>query len=216
MQNQWSSDIYQDKAAFFDRQIDAPWAANAYGLEEYAKLERLRAELGPFAGLRVLEPGCGSGRLTEVLSDWVGSTGRVVALDISPKMVARARQRLTGRDNVRVDHVALEDLAFTPSSFDVVLHHQVFPHYHDPACALRITNRALRPGGAVVVMHFITLGEINDTHRKAGTAVEKDMLPPPDKMHRLFAEAGLRVNFIKNDDQGFFLSGRRGKENREA
>jgi ubiquinone/menaquinone biosynthesis C-methylase UbiE len=207
MQHHLPIDSYQAKAAFFDSQIDAPWASEEYGPREYAKLNRLRAELGSLSGGRVLEPGCGSGRLTEVLSDWVGPAGRVEALDISPKMVARARQRLAGRDNVNVAHIALEDLVFTPSSFDVVLHHQVFPHYHDPARALRITARALRPGGSVVVIHFIPMAEINDTHRKAGTAVENDMIPPPDQMHRLFAEAGLMVNFIKNDELGFFLSG---------
>ena len=202
----WTSNPYLDKIVYFDSQIDAPWAANEFGPEEWKKLERLRAELGLLQGKILLEPGCGTGRLTQVLSNWIGPSGRVTALDISPKMTDRASLRLAGRTNVTLLKTALEDLKLEPASFDIVLHHQVFPHYHDKARALDITARAVKPGGLVIVFHFIDMARINDTHRKAGTPVERDLMPPQDEMRRLFAAAGLTVKFVTDDELGFFLS----------
>ena len=57
---------------------------------------------------RVLDAGCGSGRVTEVLAERL-PRGRVVALDGSPAMVEAARDRLTRFDD-RVDYV-VADLA---------------------------------------------------------------------------------------------------------
>lgn len=65
----------RDKAKFFDAQAGADWAADEYGEVERPKLERLlkQSELGP--GQRVLEPGCGTGRLSQVLAQVVAPPG---------------------------------------------------------------------------------------------------------------------------------------------
>ena len=56
---------------------------------------------------------------------------------------------------------------------------------------------------------FINMDEINDTHRKAGTAVENDMAPSPEDLRLMFSTAGLDVDFLLNDEKGFFLCARR-------
>jgi 3-polyprenyl-4-hydroxybenzoate decarboxylase len=55
--------------------------------------------------------------------------------------------------------------------------HQVFPHFDDQEHAAEIIARCLRAGGRLVILHLISRREINDLHRKAGTAVAQDMLP---------------------------------------
>ena len=204
-------DPYQKKADFFDAQVESPWAVDEYGPDELARLARLKAELKPLSGKAILEPGCGTGRLTSILSDWVGPFGNVTALDISRGMTDRARQRLAGRGNVRLINGSLEELEPNPASFDAVLHHQVFPHYNDKAQALEITARAVKPGGRVIVFHFINMAQINDTHRKAGTAVEEDMMPQEDEMRHMFEAAGLVAKFVIDDEEGFFLGAFRPK-----
>ncbi|MCA1906066.1 MAG: class I SAM-dependent methyltransferase [Desulfarculus sp.] len=197
------------KAAFFDAQVDAPWAAMDYGEAERPKLERLlrESELGP--GQRVLEPGCGTGRLTEVLAGVVGDGGLVLALDISPAMVKACARRVARWPQVRTLCTALEDLREPPDSFDRVICHQVFPHFDDQLAALRRMTGMLRPGGVLVVAHFINSHEINDTHRKAGTVVEGDLLPPPETMRRMVTEAGLVLEWQADDGLGYFLKARR-------
>lgn len=199
----------QAKAEFFDAQVESPWAALEYGEAERPKLERLlrEAELG--LGQRVLEPGCGTGRLTEVLARVVGSEGVVLALDISPAMTEACARRVADLIQARVLCAALEDLEQPAASFDRVVCHQVFPHFDDQPAALGRLAGLLRPGGVLVVAHFINSHEINDTHRKAGTVVEGDLLPPPEVMRRMVAEAGLVLEWQADDGLGYFLKARR-------
>jgi SAM-dependent methyltransferase len=197
---------YKAKAAYFDKNVGAPWAAAEYGPEETAKLDRLFQHTGSLKGLKVLEPGCGTGRLTEILSDRVGEKGSVTALDISALMVKEARHRIATRENVEIDVCPVEDFPFEGNLYDLILCHQVFPHFENKKKALKILYEALKPDGKLIIIHFINLGAINDRHRKAGTAVEKDMMPGEDEMRRLFTEAGLQIAFIRDDHLGYFLS----------
>ena len=77
--------------------------------------------LGPYVreGMTVLEPGPGMGFFTLALARLVGPSGRVVAVDIQPRMLASLRRRaaragLLGRLDVRLvssDTLGLDDLA---------------------------------------------------------------------------------------------------------
>ena len=174
--------MYEAKAAYFDANCEAPWAAAEYGPEELTKLGRLFAHTGPLEGLRVLEPGCGTGRLTEILSDHVGPTGVVVALDISPMMAEAARGRAATRENVEIYLGAAEEFPMEKEEYDLIVCHQVFPHFEDKKKILTSLSNALKPEGRFIVIHFINFDEINDRHRKAGTAVETDMMPEQDEM----------------------------------
>jgi len=198
----------QAKAEFFDAQVAAGWAAEEYGDTERPKLERLlqQSELQP--GHWVLEPGCGTGRLSEVLAQVVGPTGHLVATDISQGMVAACRKRVAGLSWVRVERIAVENLRAPAASFHRVVCHQVFPHFDDQPAALAHLVKLLKPGGVLTVVHFMPSAVINDTHRKAGTVVEKDMLPPPEEMRRMMEHAGLELESLVDDELGYLLKAR--------
>jgi len=204
-ENETSINMYDSKAAFFDAQVEAPWAADTYSPDEMAKLDWLFAHIGPLQGMKILEPGCGTGRLTEILARQVGPKGHVLALDISPKMIAAAKQRLKNHRNVDLQAKAVEDVSLTSRHFDLVLCHQVFPHLQDKRKCLREFADALRPAGRIVLYHFINLDQINDVHRKAGTVVENDMMPDTKEMEPLFTHAGLKIDDIRDDEKGYFL-----------
>lgn len=199
---------YKAKAAYFDENATAPWAAAEYGPEEQKKLARLFRYTGSLKGLKVLEPGCGTGRLTEILTDLVGPEGRVTALDISSRMVAAARRRTLGKKNVEIHQTAVEDFALAGDEYDLILCHQVFPHFEDSGSVLILLAKALKVDGRLMVVHFINFEEINDTHRKASTAVAMDMMPEEVEMCHLCDKAGLEVGFILDDHLGYFLSAR--------
>ncbi|MBW2624028.1 MAG: class I SAM-dependent methyltransferase [Deltaproteobacteria bacterium] len=201
--------MYKAKTAYFDESADAPWAATEYGPDEIIKLERLFKHTGSLSGCKVLEPGCGTGRLTEILSDRVGNEGSVAALDISPMMVAEARRRTATRQNVEIYLGPLEEFPMNENSYDLIICHQVFPHFEDKKKALIALSEALKPDGTISVIHFINFKEINDMHRKAGTAVEMDVMPEQNEMRRLFNEVGMEVAFILDDHLGYFLSASR-------
>jgi len=197
--------MYLEKAVFFDAQADAAWAADQYNVDELKKLDSLFHETGSLRGKRVLEPGCGTGRLSEILCRKVGDKGRVVAMDISPAMVEAAKKRVKGVANIElfVSQVELFDLP--GEKFDLILCHQVFPHMENKDACLGKFHRLLSPGGKVVIFHFIDLEEINNVHRKAGTVIENDMMPDTLEMERLFNGAGFTIEFIRNGGDGYFL-----------
>jgi trans-aconitate 2-methyltransferase len=97
-----------------------------------------------------LDLGCGSGRLTAELAGRLPS-GRVIAVDSSPSMIATAREALVPHFGERItliesDLLALEmdsvaDLAFSTATFHWVLDH---------ARLFRVIHRALKPGGRLV------------------------------------------------------------------
>jgi ubiquinone/menaquinone biosynthesis C-methylase UbiE len=196
---------YKEKIHYFDSQVKAPWSFQEYGEDERKKLDRFFQYTGPLTGFHILEPGCGTGRLTEILSDQVGEPGRVTALDISPKMVEAARKRLDGRQNVEVHLSTLESFPLKPASFDLVVCHQVFPHFENKEEALRLMSGSLKPGRKLIVFHFIDITRINDRHRKAGTAVEEDLMPSFNEMEALFNKAGFKIDFFIDDELGYFL-----------
>jgi ubiquinone/menaquinone biosynthesis C-methylase UbiE len=209
--NDQKNEAYQAKATFFDAQVQAEWAAKAYGVDEMEKLERLFEITGSLAGLRLLEPGCGTGRLTAVLAERVGPLGRVVAMDISPQMVAAAYRRLDGYDNVELYQGSIEAMADRLGTFDHVICHQVFPHFTDRKAALGKLARMLEPGGLLVISHFISIAEINDVHRNAGTAVADDLMPTAETMRRWCAEYRLCIDFWQDDDDGYLLCAKKNR-----
>lgn len=72
----------------------------------------------------------------------------------------------------------------------MILCHQGFPHFEDEEKALKILVRALKPSVQFIISPFINLSQINDRHRKAGTAVANDMMPIAEEMVQFFEVAG--------------------------
>jgi cyclopropane fatty-acyl-phospholipid synthase-like methyltransferase len=113
------------------------------------KLDQIASKRDP-GQLRLLEIGCGIGRMTKFLAQ---SFGEVHATDVSPEMIERARQRLTGLENVRLYTTNGVDLADLPDGyFDIVFSMRVFQHV--PSCAVIRANlddayRKLKPGGVL-------------------------------------------------------------------
>jgi trans-aconitate 2-methyltransferase len=99
---------------------------------------------------RVLDAGCGSGRVTELLVERL-PTGAVVALDGSPSMIAEARQRLALFGG-RVQYVVADLGRPLPlgSPVDAILSTATFHWVPDHDALFRNLAAVLRPGGRLV------------------------------------------------------------------
>jgi trans-aconitate 2-methyltransferase len=94
----------------------------------------------------VLDAGCGSGRVTQLIIDRL-SQGRIVGVDGSPSMVAMAREALGERAEIREGDLAALDLE---EEFDLVYSNAVFHWITDHENLFRRLFAALRPGGRLV------------------------------------------------------------------
>lgn len=188
-----------ERAVFFDSQADTSWADAPYSREQAPKLERLAQHCGILVGCTVLEPGCGTGRLTRWLAHAVGPTGFVHACDISRLMVLKALSRTHGLSQVRVSHTAMENLDLAKESVDLVVCHQVFPHFTDKPGALAYVSKVLKYNGTLLIVHFECSRTINDVHRKAGSVVEKDLLPDRGEMKDMLDAVGLGIRHYSDD-----------------
>jgi trans-aconitate 2-methyltransferase len=130
------SEVRDWDGATYDR-ISAP--QHGWGREV---LERL-----PLRGEEtVLDAGCGSGRVTELLAQRL-PRGRVIAVDASPSMVAAARERLGDRADVRV--MDLQELELE-QPLDAILSTATFHWIADHERLFSRLHAALRPAGRLV------------------------------------------------------------------
>ena len=93
---------------------------------------------------RVLDVGCGTGRLLERLTA-AHPQARCVGVDPSPEMLAIARGRLPRSAGLALGWA--ERLPFADESFDIVVSCSMLHCFHQPQDATREMARVLRPGG---------------------------------------------------------------------
>ncbi len=109
----------------------------------------LRMGGGPLPHAKVLEIGCGRGVGTEVILDLFG-VDSVDAFDLDPRMIDRARRRLSSRGaRVRLwvgDAAAIEA---ANEAYDAVFDFGIIHHVPNWRAALSEVHRVLKPGGTL-------------------------------------------------------------------
>ena len=104
-------------------------------------------------GERVLELGPGPGVFTIEAARRAGPAGRLIAVDIQPKMIAQVRQRVaaSGLTNVEAYVAGAERLPIPDNSVDLALLISVLPEIQDRPAALAELCRVVRPGGILSI-----------------------------------------------------------------
>ncbi len=113
-----------------------------------AEFDRDLTGARPFAGLRILDIGCGGGLLSEPMAR-LGA--EVIGADAAAGNipVARIHARASGL-TIDYRHTTAEALAGTGEKFDVVLNMEVVEHVADPLTYLQACKALLKPGGLML------------------------------------------------------------------
>ncbi len=108
-------------------------------------------------GMTILDAGCGPGRLTLPLAHGVGPEGKVVALDLQPGMLARAKSRTEAAGLTNVEFIAAPlGAGKLPSNhFDRALLVTVLGEIPDRTAAMTELFSALKPGGILAIVEVI-------------------------------------------------------------
>jgi 2-polyprenyl-3-methyl-5-hydroxy-6-metoxy-1,4-benzoquinol methylase len=179
----------------------------AFRPEHEPRIERLRRRLEPLRGKRVYEPGCGAGPLTERLAEWVGESGRVLAVDACPGMVAHCGKAVAGHRHVRLERGKAEETALERGEWELVVCFRTYPHLEEPERFLERCREGLAPGGELVIANLEGSRLLNELHsRLAG--VEGDVMPSGDALASRLRAAGWSVEEAIDEPDDYFVRAR--------
>jgi len=128
-------------------------------------------------GQTVLDLGSGGGFDVFQAGERVKASGRVIGVDMTPEMLAKARKNiesyreLTGLDNVEFRLGEIEHLPVADNSVDVVLSNCVINLSPDKAQVWHEVFRVLKPGGKVAVSDLALLKPLPDNIRDMAAAL---------------------------------------------
>jgi SAM-dependent methyltransferase len=147
---------------------------------------------------RVLDLGCGDGRLVSLVLEARAEVAEAIGLDNSPPMLELARQRFAADDRVTIEEHDLGRPLSVPGPFDVVL--SGFAIHHLPDARKRSLfeeiHDLLRPGGVFVNLEVVQCAT-PELHEEFNRRIERpggdpeDVLAPVDVQLEWMRAAGL-------------------------
>lgn len=126
---------------------------------------------GIHAGMTVLEVGPGNGTYTLATARRVGDRGKVVTVDIEPRMIERVERlaNMEGVRNIEARVADVYDLPFENGTFDVVYMIAVIGEIPEPEEAMREFHRVLSPWGTLVFSELL----LDPDYPRASTLIRR-------------------------------------------
>jgi ubiquinone/menaquinone biosynthesis C-methylase UbiE len=147
--------------------------------DAWQKPEELLRSLGVSSGQTIADLGAGTGYLSVRVAKVVGESGRVLAIDVEPKLVAHMKER-AARERLPQMQATLtkaDDPGLPEGAVDLVLVVDTWHHIDERVRYLAKVARGLKPGGRVAVVDF-KKGDLPvgppDPHKLAPEQVEDE------------------------------------------
>ena len=194
------------KQIFFDR-LAGDWdEIHSISEEKKEALNRLVGRFGVKAGDRVLDIGCGTGRITKLILPLLSQRGSITGCDFALNMLRNAV--FTGNGDFRLVCCDAHFLPFKDSYFDKAVLFSCFPHFDNKELIIAEVKRVLKSKGRLFICHLSGSEKISCIHKKAGISVENDTLPDKPDMINLLTKSSVDILDFVDEDNLYFVSGR--------
>ena len=150
--------------------------------------------LGVQDGQTVVDLGCGGGLDARYIAEQLGPNGQIIALDLTPEVLQRARETVagTGPGAVRFLAADMEQLPLPDECADAVVANAALNLATDKAAALAEITRILKPGRPFLAADLVRVEELPREIRNDPMAMATSLggvLPEPD-LRILFENTG--------------------------
>ncbi len=99
-----------------------------------------------------LDIGCGTGWAVGQAANLVKGNGLFYGVDLSPKMIEKAKENFRGKDNFHFLQANSESIPLDDNFFDIIICTNSFHHYLHPDNALKEMRRLLKDGGKLYLL----------------------------------------------------------------
>lgn len=129
---------------------------SAHDREQTQRPKELVAKLGVKPGMTVADIGTGVGFMLPYLAEAIGPTGKIVAEDIFPDFLekAKAKAKETGLTGIKFIQGTDKDAQLKEDTIDVALVLDVYHHFDYPSEMLASIRRGLKENGRLAVVDF--------------------------------------------------------------
>ena len=161
--------------------------------------------LAPPAGGVALDAACGTGRAVPFLRRAVGPSGTVVAVDVTPEMLAVAAAKGRAGDGALVQ-ADVGRLPLADRSVDAILAAGLIGHHGDAHRLLGELARVARPGATLALFHPISRAALAARH---GTVPDPGDVRADPAVRALLAGAGWEAELVDDGAERYLVVGRR-------
>lgn len=168
-------------AEYFDNLADV-WDINMIKIQP--KIDEILDRAGVTEGRYVLDVACGTGVL---ISDYVKrKVSKCVAIDISDKMIEKAKSKFSQYENVEFLCGDAEVFDFK-DKFDCIVIYNAFPHFVDRDKLFKNLSKCLKPDGRITVAHGMGRKALLKHHSGSAKNVST-VLPEIEEMTDLMSD----------------------------
>ena len=208
----------QIKLNDYKQQIADTYSRRSHNYDQSEYHSRITHRLVEYAqinpGYHVLDIATGTAHVAIEAAQIVGSSGRVVGVDISPEMLEQAWRKVEALNlsNVELILADAEALNFPANSFDIILCANAFPWMVDRLAALRQWLGFLKPDGLIGIhtpadTAFVVYDILAQVFEKYGVLLMSGKsIGTVEKFYNILERAGFEAIEIQTEQYGSYIS----------
>lgn len=172
--------------------------------EDFERLSHIVDDLEVHSGMDVIDLGCGTGILFDMIRRKVGPQGSVTGVDFSLQMVLKAHRNFPF-SNVNCIDGDVAALPFRSDYFDLGVAFSAFPYFSDKQQVVDEVHRVLKKDSKFYIIHLQSSKELSATHHRIGGVVANDELPPAELLTEIFHHSKF-TDVVIDDQPGHYLA----------